>query len=237
MGWGVVAERSGDDERSKGSRTEYGTTARCGATSLLRGLRWLGDGQRSAGDVLSRVRADGRYPAGAQRDRGELGEACGSSLDGRALDAPLAGLAALGTGCGAGEVLAGVTVQSVLNVAQACPTSVAPQARSAGDAQGGRPATNVSAVRAVVCRAEFTWDCAWAVRVVFCESGGDPAAVGDEWYRGEHYAFIGWWQIAVPYDAWQRGEYEWLTDPVLNTVEAHLKYLASGTSPWPVCRR
>ena len=94
-----------------------------------------------------------------------------------------------------------------------------------------------AAVRAVVCQTEYTWDCDWAIGVVGCESGGNPAAVGTEFYSGRWWAFIGWWQIAVPYDAWLRGKYRWLFDPKLNTVEAHIKYVADGRAPWPVCGR
>ena len=86
---------------------------------------------------------------------------------------------------------------------------------------------------AVACRPEFSWPCDWAVATVRCETGGtfDPYAHGHEEYRGVYYHFLGPWQIAV---TTHEGN-DWLYDMYANTVEAHLKYAASGTAPWPVC--
>jgi len=88
-----------------------------------------------------------------------------------------------------------------------------------------------AAFAAVACRSEFSWDCSWAIATVLCESGFAPRAHGHEWYRGVYYHFLGWWQIAV---TTHEGN-DWLYDMYANTVEAHLKYAASGTAPWPVC--
>src|SRR3990167_660665 len=85
--------------------------------------------------------------------------------------------------------------------------------------------------RSLVCNAPFTWDCGWALATIDCESSGSPVADGHEWYQGHYWHFIGLWQIAVP----EHEGYEWLYDPYLNTVEAHLKYVSGGTGHWPNC--
>ena len=85
--------------------------------------------------------------------------------------------------------------------------------------------------RGLVCNAPFTWDCGWALATIECESSGSPLADGHEWYQGQYWHFVGLWQIAVPI---HEGN-EWLYDPYLNTVEAHLKYVNGGTGHWPNC--
>ncbi len=98
-------------------------------------------------------------------------------------------------------------------------------------------------VRELVCSDEWTWDCGWALRTIFggavgCPNGesfGSATAVGSGWYMGQQWWFYGLWQIAVPVPP--GNGYDWLFDPYLNTVEAHLKYLSGGKSHWPVCGR
>ncbi len=67
--------------------------------------------------------------------------------------------------------------------------------------------------------------------MIACESGGDPNAHGHEWVRGHYWHFVGLFQIAVP----DHDGYDWLYDPEANTIEGHLKFVASGGAPWPNC--
>ena len=88
-------------------------------------------------------------------------------------------------------------------------------------------------LRSLICGAPYTWACAWALATIACESGGDPNAVGSEWYQGELWYFVGLWQIATRDPAM----IPTLQDPVTNTLEAHWKYTHGGASHWPVCGR
>lgn len=97
------------------------------------------------------------------------------------------------------------------------------------DRAAGREVVAVgSSVESIVCSAEFTWPCSWALATVQCESGGNPNAIGRELYNGEWQEFRGWWQV------WN-GPF----DPYLNTVEAHIQYVqwqrGERMRPWPNC--
>ena len=86
-------------------------------------------------------------------------------------------------------------------------------------------------VQATICA--YSWPCDWAVAVIGCETGGtyDAYSHGHEEYQGHYWHFLGWWQIAVPNHTGNN----WLYDPVLNTVEAHIKYVSGGIGHWPNC--
>jgi len=90
-----------------------------------------------------------------------------------------------------------------------------------------------AAFQAVACQPQFSWDCSWAIRTAQCESNFDPNAIGQEWYAGELWYFVGWWQIATQDPALIPA----LQDPERNTLEAHWKYLHGGISHWPYCGR
>ena len=85
------------------------------------------------------------------------------------------------------------------------------------------PSGGVEQWRELVCSAPFVWDCGWALRVIGCESGGNPNAVS---YHGP---YNGLWQVYLgPFD------------PYLNTVEANIQFHEWRrderiVSPWPVC--
>ena len=93
------------------------------------------------------------------------------------------------------------------------------------------PSGGVEQWRELVCSAPFVWDCGWALRVIGCESGGNPNAVGTEWYEGQLWYFVGLWQIATLNEAMTPV----LKDPVRNTAEADYKYRHGGVGHWPVC--
>ena len=116
---------------------------------------------------------------------------------------------------------------------------VLPEVTVIGDAWRCGGEVCVEQWRSLICGAPYTWDCDWALRVIYggapgCpngESGGNPNAVGSEWYEGELWYFVGLWQIATRDPAM----IPTLQDPVTNTLEAHWKYLHGGASHWPVC--
>ncbi len=85
------------------------------------------------------------------------------------------------------------------------------------------------ALEGVICAPQYSWDCGWAVATVMCESNGSPNAHGHEWYQDQLLHFFGWWQVVAPH------ENDWLFDPVLNTIEAHIKFMERGAAPWPYC--
>ena len=85
----------------------------------------------------------------------------------------------------------------------------------------------------LVCGEPFTWDCSWALSVIACESTNDPTAVGAEFYDGRWWYFYGLFQIAHPDPPGPSTD--WLLDPWLNTVEAHIKYVEQGPGAWPNC--
>lgn len=88
---------------------------------------------------------------------------------------------------------------------------------------------HIDPIRGIVCDPGYAWDCEWAIRVVDCESRNQPEAVGQEWYRGQLWYFVGLWQIASEYidDA--------LFDPRVNTDRAYAKWLSGGVGHWPLC--
>ena len=95
------------------------------------------------------------------------------------------------------------------------------------------------ATQAIICAPSLPWPCEWATATVECESEFNPRAVGSEWYDSdgdtilELWYFYGLWQIA---SRTPPGEgMDWLFDPYLNTIEAHIKYVDGGTGDWPNC--
>ncbi len=77
--------------------------------------------------------------------------------------------------------------------------------------------------RALVSRPEFTWDPAWALAVIACESSGNPEAYNP-------LGYVGLFQVSLIH----RWSVEQLLDPELNTRAAHELYLRGG-NPWPNC--
>ncbi len=99
----------------------------------------------------------------------------------------------------------------------------------------GRAEAGASDWREIVCD-NRPWDCSWAIDTVLCESGGDWAAAGSEWYDSdfdgipEQWYFHGLWQHAS-----LSSEPGPLVDPAYNTDLAEQKYRANGKAPWPAC--
>lgn len=88
------------------------------------------------------------------------------------------------------------------------------------------PPVPVSDASSIICA--YGWDCATAMRVVDCETGGtwDPGSVSS-------YGEIGWFQIN-PIHFW-RFDASRLADPVYNTACAWELYAESGWAPWRSC--
>jgi hypothetical protein len=118
------------------------------------------------------------------------------------------------------KAVAANTRLSIISAWGASPTDGTPSADYRGAAD----------LQRIICEGR-AWSCDWALRVVGCESGGDALAVGQEWYEGELWYFVGLWQIATRDPAM----IPVLQDPVRNTAEAEWKYNNGGTSHWPVC--
>lgn len=79
--------------------------------------------------------------------------------------------------------------------------------------------------RSLVCAAEFTWPCEWALAVIDCESGGNPNAIGGpEYVNGIEYYFYGLFQVVSG-----------SLDPYTNARQAQYKYTYEGTGAWPNC--
>lgn len=75
-------------------------------------------------------------------------------------------------------------------------------------------------------------DKAWAKRVSYCESGGDPTTLGlGGSYRGAFQFTPNAWRIAPNSPGGDPIDYSWMTQAV---VAVSLKH-AMGTGPWPVC--
>lgn len=110
-----------------------------------------------------------------------------------------------------------------ITATQATPTPTATAARM--------PSSWVESVsgnvdlQSLVCSAEFTWPCEWALAVIMCESGGNPQALSP-------YGDAGLFQVATVHGYSQAQ----LFDPVFNTRYAHELYNGgSGTGNWPNC--
>lgn len=91
---------------------------------------------------------------------------------------------------------------------------------------GGPPlASTAQGIKAIICA--YSWDCATAMRIVDCETGGtfDPYANGHEDERG-------WFQIR--FNHWDKLQCnpEYLYNPAYNTACAYSIWLESGWGPW-----
>ena len=90
--------------------------------------------------------------------------------------------------------------------------------------------------RWLLCREGRPWSCSWALSTVECESGGDPAALGHEWYDSdgdgieEEWWFHSLWQIAS-----RSRNPGLLADPEYNTARAESKFRSGGAAHWPNC--
>jgi uncharacterized protein YabE (DUF348 family) len=96
----------------------------------------------------------------------------------------------------------------------------APRPSSGGGGGGGGSSANVERWREVVC--SYDWDCDWAMRVIRCESNGNPDAYNPAG------PYIGLFQIHESYG----GN---LYDPYYNIAAAYDIWSARGTGPWPNC--
>ena len=85
---------------------------------------------------------------------------------------------------------------------------------------GGGGTANVERWREVVC--SYDWDCEWALRVIRCESNGNPDSVNPAG------PYVGLFQIHASYG----GN---LHDPYYNIAAAYDIWSARGTGPWPNC--
>ncbi len=72
----------------------------------------------------------------------------------------------------------------------------------------------------LVC--SYDWDCAWALAVIYCESGGNPNAYNPQG------PYVGLFQI------WE-GHGANLRDPATNIAAAYSLYLSGGRGNWPNC--
>ena len=76
----------------------------------------------------------------------------------------------------------------------------------------------------IVCAPHWTWDCGWALRVVECESGGDPDAYNPAG------PYVSLWQVL-------NGSF----DPWENTRQAHQQFVewqqGLRGNPWGYCGR
>lgn len=79
----------------------------------------------------------------------------------------------------------------------------------------------------LICQEDYTWDCGKALRVMWCESRGDPLA-----YNAGNY---GLWQINAVHRRRVGGDLAALFDPAVNTRVAHEIYSEQGFAPWD-CR-
>jgi hypothetical protein len=73
--------------------------------------------------------------------------------------------------------------------------------------------------RDLVCT--YGWDCGWALRVIACESGGNPNAYNPAG------PYVGLFQILDPSRS--------LFDPAANIAAAWQKYLSQGRGAWGAC--
>ena len=81
-------------------------------------------------------------------------------------------------------------------------------------------------VRAVVCADWTPWTCAWALAVVACESGGDPAS-------DSNWPYVGLWQIdSVLHAALAESLAADLYTPEGNTVVAAALFGGRGAAHW-----
>ncbi len=83
-----------------------------------------------------------------------------------------------------------------------------------------RPSGSSQDWRQLVC--SYDWDCAWALAVINCESGGDPAAYNPAG------PYIGLFQVWGGFG----GD---LRDPAANIATAHSLYVSGGSGHWPHC--
>lgn len=91
------------------------------------------------------------------------------------------------------------------------------------------PPAPVGGVEEIICA--YPWDCAKAIRVVSCETGGtfNPAAYNP---AGPYY---GWWQIGGVHFWRPECPGDRMFDPVANTACAWALYQEQGWAPWPWC--
>ncbi len=91
-----------------------------------------------------------------------------------------------------------------------------------------RPRSEGISLQAIVCAPEFSWDCGWALAVVWCESTNNPNAQAVEVIGGVTYYFNGLWQVLG-------GSF----DPLENTRQAYGQWLewqaGARQNPWPGC--
>ena len=73
--------------------------------------------------------------------------------------------------------------------------------------------------RTLVCT--YDWDCAWALAVIACESGGNPNAYNPSG------PYVGLFQVLDPSGS--------LLNPAANVAAAYSMYLRQGSAPWPNC--
>jgi len=121
----------------------------------------------------------------------------------------------------------------VVRAEPAVPAAAEPvvAAEPEGDVPPPAPAVLPEGLVEIICRAEYAWDCAKAIRVKQCEHG-------DAWdSTGNGYA--GGWQLAGLHEGRAAGlGYSWeqvMSEADANTAVAYLIWLDRGWSAWPVC--
>jgi len=85
---------------------------------------------------------------------------------------------------------------------------------------GTVPAASGQDWRQLVCT--YDWDCGWALAVINCESGGDPAAYNPAG------PYIGLFQVWGGFGGNLR-------DPAVNIATAYSLYVSGGPGHWPNC--
>ena len=128
-------------------------------------------------------------------------------------------------------VRAGVRVDDV-GVQQAAEVGPGVSGDEQGDA-GGEPAasaapeppafTPATDIEQWICT--YNWDCRTALRVLYCESGADPNAIG----RGSNY---GLYQINAVHASHWAGFWEHWFEPAWNIALAYEIWTVRGWSPW-----
>lgn len=116
------------------------------------------------------------------------------------------------------------TFKATARATRPSPTEEAVDVEPTGEPASVSIPTPMPPVRDVVCT--YPWDCATAMRIVDCETGGtwDPNAVGNSGERG-------WFQIASVH--WDKPQCDpvRLFDPVYNTACAYFVYAGDAETP------